>query len=45
MANHEKIANQEREAKLLPVVGGIVVCYVFIVIASYFIGNFIYQIP
>jgi len=35
MAVHE----QEREAKLLPVVSAIFVCAAVILIASYFIGN------
>jgi hypothetical protein len=33
------VHEQEREAKLLPVVGAIFVCAVVILVASYFIGN------
>lgn len=35
MAEHEQV----REAKLLPVVGVILVCAVVILVSSYFIGN------
>lgn len=36
------IPQQEREAKLLPVVGVIVGLYVLILGGSYFIGNYIF---
>ena len=44
MSTDEVIENPEREA-LLPVAGYIVLCYFFIIIGGYYIGNFIYQIP
>ena len=37
MSVHE----QEREAKLLPVVSAIVGCYVVIMLGSYLIGNYV----
>jgi len=36
------IPDQEREAKLLPVVTGIVIGYVVILGSSYFIGNYLF---
>lgn len=38
MSVHE----QEREAKLLPVVTTIFACYVVIMVSSYFIGNYLF---
>jgi hypothetical protein len=38
MAVHE----QNREAKLLPVMGVILVCTVVILVSSYFIGNYVF---
>lgn len=38
MSVHE----QNREAKLLPVVGAIFVCAIVILIGSYFIGNYVF---
>jgi len=38
MSAHE----QEREAKLLPVVTAIFGCYVVIMVGSYFIGNYVF---
>jgi len=35
-------AHQEREAKLLPVVSAIMVCYVVILGGSYLIGNYLF---
>lgn len=37
--------HQERDAKLLPVAGIIIVAYLVILTSGYFIGNMIYQIP
>lgn len=34
--------HQEREAKLLPVIGVILLCCVGIITGSYFIGNFLF---
>ncbi|MFT4672260.1 MAG: hypothetical protein ACI945_001602 [Pseudohongiellaceae bacterium] len=34
--------HQEREAKLLPVIGVICLCSVGIIAGSYFIGNFLF---
>ncbi len=45
MSAGNNIENQEREAKLLPVTGAIVLCYLVLLTAGYFIGNLIYQIP
>lgn len=39
------VEHQEREARLLPVVGCIALCSIFLVTCGYFIGNLIYQIP
>lgn len=33
---------QEREAKLLPVVGVIAICAAVILVVSYFIGNYLF---
>lgn len=44
MAIHfeEDQLHAEREAKLLPVVSSIFLCYVCIVAGSYFIGNYLF---
>jgi hypothetical protein len=36
------VPHQERDARLLPVVGCILVCYVVILGGSYFIGNYVF---
>lgn len=36
------MAVQEREARLLPVVGVILVCGFVIMVGSYFIGNYLF---
>ena len=38
MDEHEQV----RDAKLLPVVGVILGCYVVIMLGSYFIGNYVF---
>lgn len=36
------VEHPERDARLLPVVSGIIVCYVCIMGASYLLGNFVF---
>ena len=45
MAADDKITQIPEREELVPIVTRIAVCYVCIMIAGYFIGNFIYQIP